>query len=39
MKMRMTGRKWKVSEGSAENSVSLLCEIISVLDTKVTVEA
>lgn len=27
-KTRMIGRKWKVSEGSAEHSVSLVCVII-----------
>lgn len=32
----MIGRKWKVSEKSAENSVTLFCEIIpsSLLHTK-----
>lgn len=28
-----------MSEGSAENTVSLLCEIVSVLNTKATVES
>lgn len=36
--MRMIGRKWKVSERSAENGVSLLCELVppSVLEKRET---